>query len=112
MQGKTQKLSSRKLQPAHQFQSNSILGGYIYLVAATSSDRQNVRLTALEGTHPLIWQKFPLIWQRRIVIKVSVQYYVSGVKEIVCKYLQSARSKYRLADESTLRAWRLQVRQF
>ena len=34
--------------------------------------------------------------------------YVNGVIEILCKYLQSARHKYRLADGSTLRAWHLQ----
>ena len=35
----------------------------------------NISLCNVEGTHPLIWQKSPLIWQRRIPVKVSAQCY-------------------------------------
>ena len=72
----------------------------------------NISLCNVEGTHPLIWQKFPLMWQWRILAKLPVQCYVNGIIEILYKYVQSARSKYWLADGSTLRAWHLQVRQF
>ena len=41
---------------------------------------------------------------------ISIQF--NGVIETFCKYLQSIRRKYWLADWSTLRAWHLQVRQF
>ena len=37
-----------------------------------------ISLCYVEGTHPLTWQKFPLIWQRRILTKVAAQCYVNG----------------------------------
>ena len=40
-------------------------------------------LCNVEGTHPLIWQKFPRIWQRSILIKVSVQCYANGARSCV-----------------------------
>ena len=49
----------------------------------------NISLCNVEGTHHLIWQTSHLIWQRVILAKVSAQYYVNGVIEILCKYLQS-----------------------
>ena len=75
-------------------------------------DFSNISLYNVEGAHHLIWQTSHLIWQRRILAKVSAQCYVNGVIEVLSKYLQSARCKYRLADGSNLRAWHLQVRQF
>ena len=47
----------------------------------------NVSLCYVEGTHPLIWQKFPLIWQWRIPVKVPVQCYVNVVIEISLQVL-------------------------
>ena len=41
----------------------------------------------VKGTHHLIWQASQLIWQRRIVAKVTAQFYVNGVIVILCKYL-------------------------
>ena len=71
----------------------------------------NIPLCNVEGTHPLIWQVSSYLATKYSCKSFGPMLCQWGYREL-CKYLQSPRFKYWLADGSTLRSWHLQVRQF